>query len=122
MGDVDYLMEPEGSQLHWDGIKPNRTASSTPDASLSGPSAVRRRGMSGSIAERPIASPQPSPAQERALTHAELLRMANEMLARQASQNSASLADGPSVTDREAAPKWLTKYMGDDIDSKVSER
>lgn len=122
MGEMDYLYEPTGAQLHWDGLKkdqqPQRT--SVPAASLSG------RGMMGSQ-EQPMATHamgpstpemkqvrQPQAPQTRPPTDDELMSKALSMMEDQGAQHRAQLAN-PALSPRNDAggqmPSWLTEYM-----------
>ncbi len=121
MGDnVDYLYEPSGSELHWDGLKakPEELHASLVSSRSPAPAEdampaqaahpAARSGLAGTKAAdaggyRPSA-PAPHP------TNDELLRQAHEMIDRQSEQHSAALANGPSVGER-GVPKWLEDEM-----------
>ena len=117
MGDVSYLYEPEGSELHWDGLK-QKEKPSIQNASLSGPSPaysspVARSGLAGTSP-----SPQsfkPAPAK---LSPEDLLAQANAMLDRQEVQHSYAMHEGPASGSRDDAgskvPEWLRKEMEND--------
>lgn len=125
---VSYLYEPEGSQLHWDGLKPVEPSKGLQNASLSGSGSVHpadRSGMQGTSAAQAAAYAQ-SPPPERPqlnphqapLDHQTMMVLAREMLDRQATQHQSLLGAGPSTGDRDAAggkiPEWLTTDMEKD--------
>ncbi len=70
MGDrVDYLYEPEGTELHWDALKA-APKPSVQQASLSGPAPqyshpADRQGMMGSSAAHAGSYAQPAPRATR---------------------------------------------------------
>lgn len=125
--DVRYLYEPEGSELHWDGLKPTmpNMQSSVGPASLSGPvrNPASRAGLAGTMpasagtyANSGQAVGRPQAQATRAKTPQELLEQAESMLKAQQEQHAASLGAGPSVGVRDDSggqvPSWLTKFMG----------
>jgi len=119
MGDVDYLYEPEGHELHWDGLKKAQEKPSVQHASLSGPAPSYvhphdRQGMGGTSAAQAMKQAPPVRA-DRQMTPDELIKHANELIDQNAAQHSASLSNGPSVGQRDAngkpLPSWLTQYM-----------
>lgn len=127
MGDrdrVDYLFEPSGSELHWDGLKDKVQAQSGPTASLSGPApkysqplAVRRHpdDRSGLAGTRPSDGGQP-----KQLTPEQMLAQASAMLEAQKVQTGAQMGSGPSVGSRDDAggrmPDWLAAAGGTDVE------
>jgi hypothetical protein len=118
MGDrVDYLFEPEGAELHWDGLK-EKQAPQPQQASLSGPAPTyssapqeqhpsARKGMYGSSADQAGGYRQMTPDQLEAA--------ARQMMA-QTEANSSMLAAGPAAGDRDDAgnklPDWLKSAAG----------
>lgn len=125
---VSYLYEPEGSQLHWDGLKATQPPAGIQNDSLGGSGSVRhsvhpadREGMQGSSAAQsasysapPPPAPAPHPEQPK-MDHETMMLLAREMLDRQANQHQSILSAGPSTGDRDAAggklPEWLTRTM-----------
>ncbi len=130
MGDkVNYLFEPEGTELHWDGLKEKAAPMDGGGASLSGPApkysqpmAVKRHpddrsGLAGTRpADKAMAPRQLSPEQ--------MLAQANEMLNTQKAQHEAQLSSGPSVGARDDAggklPDWLVAQAGSDDDRAMA--
>lgn len=117
MGDqVSYLYEPEGTELHWDGLK-TAEKPSIQHASLSGPaptygSPASRQGLAGTSPSPASYRPQPAPHQ---MSPDDLLRQAKAMLAAQEVSTSHALHEGPSTGSRDDSggqvPEWLRKEM-----------
>lgn len=113
MGDkVDFLYEPDGAELHWDGLKDKPQPQ---QASLSGPAPsfashhTQRQGMQGTQmdATRHLkAKPHNQP-----MTQEDLMAKAQRMLAEQEEQKNAQLGAGPAVSDAQGKmlPAWLTR-------------
>lgn len=106
MGDVDYLYEPEGSELHWDALK-RKQEPLVQQASLSGPSnpftqrhPADRQGMQGT---RPMdAAPAPrQPSLEEQMRALEGYVRGNQ----------ATLSNPAAVQERSTEPQWLRDYM-----------
>lgn len=117
---VDYLYEPDGAELHWDGLK-NKAATKPMEASLSGAQPqfshhTERQGLIGTQMAATKVLPPGTKAQPMALTHDQLMAKANEMLAAQKANQSAQLAAGASTGDRDDAggvlPHWLRESAG----------
>lgn len=106
------LEEPEGYQLRVGsddraGYSQNSPQSGLPQLASSGSGS----GMGGSMAH-PVASRPVSNGGHRRLTPDELMAMADKMEADMKAKNSASLAMGPSVKQKDDYnPSWLDEYM-----------
>ncbi len=122
--EVDYLYEPQGSELHWEGLKKAPEHGSVQQASFSGSGSVGhtgvhpadRSGMQGTMAAHSSeysAPPPPVQHQERQLTPEELMVQARQMLDTQAAGTQAQINNGASTGDRDAnggrLPEWLTR-------------
>ncbi len=116
MGDVNYLFEPEGSELHWEGLQ-KKPEPSVQTASLAGDSnPMVRHGLGGSRpTEASFAAQQPQATEPHKMSPDELLAYAKNMLATQEVSNSHSMAKGPSTGARDDSgsktPAWLADYM-----------
>ncbi len=126
MGDkINYLYEPEGTELHWEGLK-EKAAPQTGGASLSGPAPKysqplvpkrhpdERAGLAGT---RPA---------DRQLSPEQLLAQANAMLSAQKVQHQAQLSNGASTGARDDAggklPDWLVAEGGTDEERAAAYR
>lgn len=120
MSGVDYLYEPDGSELHWDGMKQAakpQQAGSVPPATLVSTHPDERRGMQNTapaqkahIARDPIGK-----APVRQVTPDDLMAQAQTMLAAHKVQSEAQLGH-TSIGDRDDAgsllPDWLKGAAG----------
>jgi hypothetical protein len=120
MGDrVDYLFEPEGSELHWDGLKEKPSATqamdrSVPGASLSGPSKVAKPMVVAYHPDERVGMRGTSPADRSPVKQhspVDLMAQAHEMMA----QTKANETMGPSLSERDDSggqlPSWLVEEM-----------
>ncbi len=104
--EISYLFEPEGSELHWDGLKAKQKDPLVASVAPSG------KGMMGSApVQYAKVSQHIQHAAPRPMTHEELQAMANQMLDKQAAQTQGQLGNGPSVGQE--VPSWLRKEMGE---------
>jgi hypothetical protein len=123
MSDVDYLYEPAGAELHWDGLK-EKSVPQAQDASLSGPTPQyhhsERTGLAGTqmaaaAKAPPELKPMPPQPHDKPMTHEQLMAKAQAMLDDQRAQHEALLAAGPSLSERDDSgrqlPAWLTAEM-----------
>ncbi len=115
--EVSYLFEPEGTELHWDGLQA-KAKPSVQQASLSGAaptysSPVQRQGLAGTSPSHSSYRPQPPPSHK--MTPDDLLAQAKAMLEAQELSGSHALHAGPSTGARDDAggqvPEWLRKEM-----------
>lgn len=119
MSGVDYLYEPEGSELHWDGVKPAAKPQQGGHATLVSTHPDERMGMQRTMpAEKAHMAPRDPIGKPpvRQITPDELMAQAQEMLAAHKVQSEAQLGAGPSVGDRDDAgsllPDWLKGAAG----------
>ncbi len=119
MGDINYLFEPEGSELHWTGLQ-EKQKPAMQQASLSGPSPsyshpMERQGLGGTVPTASSYKPQPAAQETHKMSPDELYKYAQDMLNQQEVQNSHALAMGPATGSRDDAgsktPAWLSDYM-----------
>lgn len=112
--DFNYLYEPEGTELHWDGLKQVQ-ASQPAGASLAALSARSKAsgGLSGTSAQDAGGYPSPAPQKpaQRAYSPAELHQMADAMLAQAEAGGQAPRALSQRDSSGGVLPKWLTDYM-----------
>ncbi len=115
--EVSYLYEPEGTELHWDGLKEAHKPS-LQNASLSGPaptysSPVQRQGLAGTSPSPASYRPQPPPTHK--MSPDDLLAQAKAMLESQELSNSHAMQAGPSTGARNDSggkvPEWLRQEM-----------
>lgn len=117
MAGVDYLTEPEGSELHWDGLKPNVAPQQGGHATLVSTHASDVQGMrlTSPNAKSHPADPIKAPP-VRQVSPDDLMAQAQAMLAAHKVQSEAQLGAGPSVGDRDDAgsllPEWLKGAAG----------
>ncbi len=129
MGDgVNYLYEPEGTELHWGGLeaakKPQpQMASLSSHGGVSGVHPSDLQGMMGTSAAHAEPKPQAAPVQhaqpqQRLQSPDELMAMAHQMLDSQAAQPQGSSisprdASGSQVTDAngQKLPDWLVRQQ-----------
>ena len=116
MSGVDYLSEPEGSELHWDGLKPNVAPQQGGHATLVSTHTNDVQGMQRtSPSVKAHADPIKAPPVHQ-VTPDQLMAQAQAMLAEHKVQSEAQLGAGPSVGDRDDAgsllPDWLKGAAG----------
>ncbi len=131
MGDrVDYLYEPEGTELHWDALKA-KDVPKPEHASLSGAAPsyshhTDRQGLVGTQMSATASLPPGTKAEPKQMSHEELMAKAQAMLAKQQAQNEAQMSHGPAQGPRDDAggkmPDWLVQAGGSDEDRAAAYR
>ncbi len=121
-GSVDYLYEPQGAELHWEGLKKAQEPTDKLKASLSGsgsPPGLRSSMSESSPKTSPVAQAMASkPAyQPHQMTPDELLAYAKNLQANTSANSEAQLGAGASTGDVDASgnklPSWLEQYKSE---------
>jgi hypothetical protein len=115
---VNFLYEPEGTELNWDGLK-EKPQPAVQQASLSGPAPTyahhtERQGLAGTQMAATAKLPPGTKAQpqDKPMTHDQLMAKAKAMLDAQAAQSEAQMQN-QALAQRDGAgamlPAWLVK-------------
>lgn len=115
---ANYLSEPGGTELHWDGLKRPSAQHAMLSDGGSGVHPADRMGMQGTAAAHAASYQAPPPRAPRDVTPEDLMNQARQMLDNQGQATQGQMRAGPSTGVRDDAggrvPDWLRAEMEKD--------